>query len=342
MARAVSVLISGFGSVGREFARLLAVRRDDILRRYSVEFKVVAVLDSRGAAVNPRGFSSYDLLKLSETPRSRVSVFPGGRSGLTVADVYEELVPDIHVEVTPSNYETGEPGLSHARLALGSGASLVTANKAPLVKAFQELVEQASRKGLYLGYKATVMAGTPLVSLLRGLRGYEVEVLEGVLNATTNYVLSLMHDELVDLGEALERAKIEGVSEPDPRLDIEGWDAAAKLVIIANTLGYRLQLSDVERKPLNVSLSRVLRALRRGMAVKYVARLEPGSGRALVEPVEVPRDSVLGRIWGTMNAVRIGLGVNEIHLTGKGGGAPVTAYALLSDLLEAVKGWVPP
>ena len=338
----VRVAIFGFGGVGRELARLLAYRGGEVERRYGVRFLIVAVADSRGAAVKPEGFTGYELLKLVEAPRGGVSSTPWGRSGWGVIEVYGETLPDIHVEATPSDYSTGEPGLSHAFKALREGAHFVTANKAPLALRFWELVEEAFRRGVYLGYKATVMAGTPLVSLLRGLRGYRVRRVEGVLNATTNYILTLMEDRLVDLSDALRTAIDEGVAEPDPRLDLEGWDAAAKIVIVANTLGIKVSLGEVRREPLKASLKDVISAARRGSRLKYLAVLEGEAGRAWVGPAEVPRDSVLGMARGVLNAVRIDVGVNVISLSGKGGGVEVTAHALLSDMLEAVRGWVPP
>ena len=298
--------------------------------------------DSRGAAVKPEGFTGYELLKLVETPRGGVSNTPWGRSGWGATEVYDEIVPDIHVEVTPSDYSTGEPGLSHAFKALREGVHFVTANKAPLALKFWEIMEEASKKDVYVGYKATVMAGTPLISMLRGLRGYRVRRVEGVLNATTNYILTLMEDKLIDLGDAVRMAVEEGVAEPDPRLDVEGWDAAAKIVIVANTLGIRLGLEEVHREPLRASLRDVVSAAKRGSRLKYLAVLEGEAGKAWVGPAEVPRGSVLGMAKGVLNAVRIDVGVNVISLSGKGGGVEVTAHALLSDMLEAVRGWLPP
>ncbi|GAB6148091.1 homoserine dehydrogenase [Stetteria hydrogenophila] len=329
--------IIGFGGAGRELARLLALKSDEMDR---LGVKVVAVADSRGAAICPRGFTGYELLKLAETPRSQVSSGPCGRPGAGVDEVYDETAPTIHVEVTPSDYETGEPGLSHAFKALRSGASFVTANKAPLALRFWDIVSEAASRGLYLGYSATVMAGTPLVSLLRGLRGCELRSFEGILNATTNYVLTVMQEKLVPLEEALEEAKAVGVAEPDPSLDLEGWDAAAKLVIVANTLGYKLTLGDVRRRPLNVSLGDVVSAMRRGRVVKYVARFTPG-GAAEVAPVEVEQGSFLAQARGTENAVTIDVGFNVVKLAGRGGGVDATAHALLADIIEAVRGWVP-
>ena len=340
--RSVRVAVFGFGGVGRELARLLAFRGGEIERRYGIRFLVVAVADSRGAAVKPEGFTGYELLKLVEAHRGGVSNTPWGRSGWSINEVYDEIVPDIHVEATPPDYSTGEPGLSHAFKAVRKGAHFVTANKAPLALKFWEIMEEASKNDVYVGYKATVMAGTPLVSMLRGLRGYSIRRVEGILNATTNYILSLMEDKLVDLSDAVRIAVNDGVAEPDPRLDLEGWDAAAKIVIIANTLGIRLGLSDVNREPLNASLKDVISAARRGFRLKYLAVLEGDGGGAWVGPGEVPRESFLGMARGVLNAVRIDVGVNVISLSGKGGGVEVTAHALLSDMLEAVRGWLPP
>ncbi|MFN4045928.1 MAG: hypothetical protein ACK4H7_01130, partial [Acidilobaceae archaeon] len=259
----VKVLVVGFGSVGRAFARLVALKGSLVERRFGVRVRIVGVVDSGGAAFKPEGFGGADLLKLSEMPRSGVCVFePYGVCGLGLESLYDSVGFDVHVEATPSNYVSGEPGLGNVMLALRRGVNVVLANKAPLALKFDDVVGAARARGLKVRFRATVMGGSPLIDTILSLRSHEVRMVYGILNATTNYILTLMHENLVGLDEAIKMAQAIGVAEADPSLDVDGWDAAAKLAILARLSGVKLSINDIARESLSkVAFRDVVEAL---------------------------------------------------------------------------------
>lgn len=327
----VRVLVSGFGSVGRELVRLVAEYRG-VLARQGVRVSVVGVVDSRGALVSRHGIPEETLIRLLDAPRGGVSAVRGGRPGLTTLGALDELegVLDVMVEVTPSNYRDAEPALSHVRRALNMGIHVVSANKGPFALKYRELASAAERRGLYLGLKATVMAGTPLIDLLRyGYTGRRVELVYGVLNSTTNYILNLMRSGL-DFPEALAKAQEDGYAEPDPSLDLEGWDPAAKISILSGVLGRHIPVRRVERVPLGPAAQELVESK---WPVRYIARLDVERSTASVRPEPVKPDSPLARLRGARNGIYIvSDGGRTTYLEGTGGGPRPTALALLSDV----------
>jgi homoserine dehydrogenase len=303
------ILLFGFGGVGRTYAELLYER---------TELRLCAVFDSGGGVAKKDGFTSDEVRQLLKTPRGAAA-----RSGVGRAAAPDEALDicQVVVDVSPPNYETAEPALSLYRRALSRGLAVVTANKAPLALAFREL----AHRRLY--YKATVMAGTPLVDLLMGLPPQKVLRVRGILNGSTNYIMTRVYKDGVPFEKAVEEARELGILEPDPRLDLEGLDPAAKLVIIANTLGAPLDLRDVVRRPLAPL----------GPVTRYLATLDLETGKASVEPARLAQDDHI-HVDYTMNAVEIVTEVNNILVKGKGAGRRETALVLLNDTLKALSG----
>lgn len=303
------ILLFGFGGVGRTYAELLYERTG---------LRLCAVFDSGGGVAKKDGFASDEVRQLLKSPRGAAA-----RSGVGRAAAPDEALDicQVVVDVSPPNYETAEPALSLYRRALSRGLAVVTANKAPLALAFREL----AHKRLY--YKATVMAGTPLVDLLMGLPPQKALRVRGILNGSTNYIMTRVYKDGVPFEKAVEEARELGILEPDPRLDLEGLDPAAKLVIIANTLGASLALRDVVRRPLAPL----------GPVTRYLATLDLETGRASVEPVRLAPDDPI-HVDYTMNAVEIVTEVNNILVKGKGAGRRETALVLLNDTLKALRG----
>jgi homoserine dehydrogenase len=303
------ILLFGFGGVGRTYAELLYERTG---------LRLCAVFDSSGGVAKKEGFASDEVKQLLKIPRGAVA-----KSGVGRAATLDEALDicQVVVDVSPPNYETAEPALSLYRRALSKGLAVVTANKAPLALAFREL----AHKRLY--YKATVMAGTPLVDLLMGLPPQKALRVRGILNGSTNYIMTRVYKDGVPFEKAVEEAKELGILEPDPRLDLEGLDPAAKLVIIANTLGASLALRAVVRRPLAPL----------GPVTRYLATLDLEAGRASVEPARLAQDDHI-HVDYTMNAVEITTDVNTILIKGKGAGRRETALVLLNDTLKALRG----
>lgn len=304
----MSIALFGFGGVGRTYAEVLYAK---------TRHRLCAVFDSGGGVAKKDGFEWGEVKTLLQRPRGGVATSGVGKR-VEVDEVFDFC--HVFVDVSPPNYADGEPSLTYYKKALARGLSVVTANKAPLALKFAEV---ANRR---LYYKATVMAGTPLVDLLKGLSPQEVKTVRGILNGSTNYIMTRVYKDGVSFEDAVREARDLGILEPDPRLDLEGLDPAAKLAIIANTLGVHLTVHQVSRAP--------LRPL--GPITRYVARLDVKSAGASVEPQVLPPGDPL-HVDYTMNAVEIVTDVNTILLKGKGAGRLETAYVLLNDTLKALE-----
>lgn len=336
----VRIAVIGFGNVGRGLVKTIALKNDELARRLNIAVKVVGVVDSKGMALKKDGFTDIELLKLLEQPRSSVGSYAGyGRNYVDVEELYSEVQPEIHVELTPANYDTGEPGLSNIKRALNYGLNVVTANKSPLVKAFGELTAMAQAKNVKLKYTGTVMGATPFLRALKWMRAHRVEYLRGILNSTSNYILTLMQEKLLSIGDAVKEAQLIGLAESNPSLDIDGFDAAAKLVIISNTLGHPIKFQDVERSSLrSIDLRDIVVAIKNGYVYKQISTLDLVKKRASVNVEKIPMSDVLAGVKGAMNAVHIATDIGEYFFQGKGGGGIETAHTVLNDILEIALG----
>jgi len=336
----VRIALIGFGNVGRGLVKTIALKNDELARRLNIAVKVVGVVDSKGMALKRDGFTDIELLKLLEQPRSSVGSYAGyGRNYVDVEELYSEVQPEIHVELTPANYDTGEPGLSNIKRALNHGLNVVTANKSPLVKAFGELTAMAQAKNVKFKYTGTVMGATPFLRALKWMRAHRVEYLRGILNSTSNYILTLMQEKLLSIGDAVKEAQLIGLAESNPSLDIDGFDAAAKLVIISNTLGHPIKFQDVERSSLRtIDLRDIVIAIKNGYVYKQISTLDLVKKRALVSVERIPVNDVLAGVKGAMNAVHIATDIGEYFFQGKGGGGIETAHTVLNDILEIALG----
>ncbi|MEM2282674.1 MAG: homoserine dehydrogenase [Candidatus Hadarchaeales archaeon] len=329
----MKAILVGFGNLGRGLARALMESRD-LLRAQGVEMEVVAVVDEAGGVVGEK----LDLQKLIEVSETKGTVAPLGKPGLQALEVIQEVEADVIVELTPTNIKTGEPGLSHIKAAMEAGKHVVTSNKGPLVVALRELERLAARRGVQFRYSATVGGSIPVISLARRLcSGDEILSIRGVLNGTTNYILSRMERDGLPQDIVLREAQELGIAEKDPTLDIEGIDTACKLVILANSiLNLDAKLQDIQITGISRITPDALRLAREsGYTIKLLG--SASRGELSVRPTLVPHDHPLA-VSGTLNAVCFGLRfAREITITGFGAGPRETSSALLADLVEIGK-----
>lgn len=328
------IILVGLGALGQGLLTHLTDRQQDLLDRYGLRIKIVAALDTSGAAVHPAGIDPSVLLKGKRSPERLASLQPWFRPGRRALEIIHTIDADTVVEVTPTNIIDGEPSLSHIRGALKAGRHVVTANKGPIVLAMAHLTALAEEHGALLRFSGTVGGGTPMLDLARlGLRGDRVTEIAGILNGTTNYILTRMGEGL-EFGDALKEAQTLGYAEANPKYDVEGTDAAIKLTILANwVMGAKLHVTDVAARGIQqVTHADVERARGQGKVVKLVARYD--GQRARVEPELLPVSDPLN-VSGAMNAVTYtAADVGRVTLIGKGAGGPETASALLRDLID--------
>ncbi|NIV35835.1 MAG: homoserine dehydrogenase, partial [Anaerolineae bacterium] len=271
------VLLIGAGNVGRRFLGLVDSKGPALRERLGLDLVLVGIADSSGVAVNPEGLPIQEIANLKSAGQS-VAEHPrwGDRRGSALEMVRSQSA-DLLLEASPANMEDGQPAMACIEAALSSGMHVVTANKAPLVLAFPRLVELARANGVQLRYDATVTGGLPAVNLgQRDLAAAKIERLEGVLNLTTNYILTRMAQDGLSYEQALADAQDAGHAETNPTLDVEGWDAANKLVILAHSvLGFPVGLDDVDVTGiLGVSDETLRAAVAEGKRVKLVAMAE--------------------------------------------------------------------
>ena len=301
MVRAVRFFIAGLGAVGRRFLGLIVSQEGLLAARYGLRLVLVGAADSSGAALDAQGLDAARLVALKEAGQG-AAAYPGaGCKGLAVRQALAGGQVDLLVEALPTNLRDGEPGLGCIRDALGQGLPVVTASKGPLVLAYQELSAAARRAGVRLAFSAAVAGGLPTVNLgRRDLAGSTILRVEGIFNSTTNYILTTMAEEGLSFEEALGEARQRGIAEADPSLDVDGWDAAAKLVIVANSVLCRpTTLADVEITGIRgVTPEDLAQAARAGRAVKLLALAERAGGdyRLSVRPTALAADHPLARL----------------------------------------------
>ena len=318
----VTVYILGFGKVGRELVKL-------ILREgQSRGLILAAVSDSRGTLIAEGPADKALLLRLAEEGR-RLSEHPSYVAGLVAPESIEAIGPGIVFSAIPPSYTTGEPNMSIYRALLEEGINLVTADKTPLALDYEGFLGLARENGAMVGYRATVAAGTPVIDVARALRFRGVGKVEAVLNATTTYVLDLVASGM-SLEEAVEKSIMDGFAEPDPRIDLDGWDAAAKLAIILGELGRPTSLREITRKPFPQRLPA-------GMLYRQVAQADLEQGVALVGLKPVEPGSPLARARGERNVAVFGLEGTNIVVEGPAGPAWRTARVMYADALEILE-----
>ncbi|MBO0887752.1 homoserine dehydrogenase, partial [Candidatus Bathyarchaeota archaeon] len=281
------IILVGFGTVGRSFARILERDKDRIIREYGFEPQITTIVDSEGYCHDEKGLDLSLALRVKEK-NGTIAKFPRiGRARPNTSRLIENGEAEAVVETTPSNFRDGEPGLSNIRQALTSKKHVVTVNKGPLALAMPALTELAKHMDRQLRFSGTVGGGTPFLSFAsKCLPGEKIQGVHGILNGTTNYILTRMQMS-VDYQTALSEAQEKGYAETDPRNDVEGLDTAAKIVIIANwVLKRRISLHDVDVTGITkVTPQHIKKARDSGRTVKLVGRLS--ETQASVKPEEL-------------------------------------------------------
>jgi homoserine dehydrogenase len=329
------IILVGFGSVGIPFARILHQSGGELLQRFGLRPRVVAVVDRGGAAVDPHGldFEKVDAAKQRSGSVSSVEGF--GRTGMTAMEVVDDVEADVVVEVSPTNLVNGEPGLSHIETALKRKRHVITANKGPLALAFPALMELASYNNVHLRFSGTVGGGTPILDVgKKCLLGDRVASIQGILNGTTNYILTRMFEANTPMQAALTEAQAAGYAEADPTNDVDGLDSACKLVILANWVMNRpITLKDVEIDGIRkIDVEDVARAREEGCVIKLIASIN--EEEASVKPRTLPRTNPLN-VNGVLNAVTYSTQyAGEITIVGHGAGGVETSSAVLRDLID--------
>jgi len=323
----------GFGVVGQSFVKLLLSHSTDLYNDYGIKPKVVACADNGGIITCDQGL---DLDRLLNVKKKKKSIIHYGAKGdrSEILDVIENIDAEVIIELTPTNIVDGEPGKNHIISAMKSGKNVITVNKGPLALEFPSLMEIAEYNRIAFKFSGTVGGGTPILEFAkRCLKGDRIISFEGILNGTTNYILSKMYEGL-NFSEALQDASEKGYAEKDPTLDIDGYDAVAKLVIASNfVMNMKSTMKDVRREGIrDVKPSRVLTERKKGNAIKLIATCD---GKNLVvkpKPISM-KDPIC--VDGILNAITFTCQHSgQQTIIGKGAGGMETASAILRDLID--------
>lgn len=327
------LILLGFGVVGQSFVKLLLSHSTDLYNEYGIKPKVVACADNGGIVTCDQGL---DLDRLLNVKKKKKSIIHYGAKGnrSEILDVIENIDAEVVIELTPTNIVDGEPGKNHIISAMKSGKNVITVNKGPLALEFPSLMELAEYNRIAFKFSGTVGGGTPILEFAkRCLKGDRIISFEGILNGTTNYILSKMYEGL-NFSEALLDASEKGYAEKDPTLDVDGFDAVAKLVIASNfVMNMKSTMKDVSREGIrDVKPSQVLTERKNGNAMKLIASCD---GKNLVvkpKPVSM-KDPIC--VDGILNAITFTCQHSgQQTIIGKGAGGMETASAILRDLID--------
>jgi homoserine dehydrogenase len=341
--RTQRIILCGFGRVGRAFAQLLHERRERLQTRYALEVDLVAVVDIGGAALAPRSLPRIPPAELLAHVKTGGTVEGFGDFGMPGAmgeAVIDSLEADLIVEATPTDLTTGEPGLRHMRAALRRGLHVVAANKGPLVLCYAELRALSQQHQGQICMSAATTGALPALDVGQTcLAGAQILSIEGILNSTTNFILTKMQDEGYQYLDALQEAQARGIAETDPMLDVEGFDTANKLLLLSNALlGTESGPNEVNRRGIShITSPVVMEARRAGKCLKLIGRADPSHGRVRlsVAPEELALDHPLASVHGAEKAVTYETdAIGRVTVIGGQSSPTSTAAALLKDVIN--------
>ncbi|MCQ2079081.1 MAG: homoserine dehydrogenase [archaeon] len=324
----VRLFISGFGTVGQGLVEVLKRRHDFFENRFGAQPVVVGVIDSKTVAIDQNGLD-MDAVVARKTEKRTVSdqTYSDSVKALDMVDY------DILVEVSPTNIKDGGTGLRNITHALECGKDVITVNKGPLALKFQELTDLAKRNGCKFRYEGSVGGAMPIINLCHeNLVGENIRSIRGIFNGTCNFILSKM-DNGQPFEQALKEAQQLGYAETDPTNDVEGYDAATKVVILANAVFHRnVTFSDVKITGITgITPDAIAQAAAHNMVIRLIGEIS--ETRLEVAPRLIPIGHPLS-IAGTLNIAQIDADLaGPITINGRGAGKIETASAILSDLI---------
>ena len=329
------IILCGFGVVAQSLTKLLGSRTSDLYSKYGMKPRIVGVFDSKGSAYDNSGLNLKKIISVKKESGS-VRGYDKSQKIISGLEMIEKLEADVLIETTASNYNDAEPGMSHIISAMKKGLHVISVNKGPLALAFPSLMELATYNQVLLRFSGTVGGGTPILDYAKNsLRGERIISFQGILNGTTNYILTNMAHGL-SFNDALSDAKKKGYVEADESLDLDGLDAAAKLVILANwIMGLKVTMKDIEKIGIRELTSKDIEdAAKKSCSVKLIASC---NDKLEVSPMQIKNDDPLC-VDGTLNAISFTSEHSGTQtIIGKGAGGMETASSILRDLLDIRK-----
>lgn len=339
--RLINFALLGFGSVGRAFARLLLSRRRWLLKEFGLEWRITGIATKdHGLAIDPGGLPVKNILR-SWKRGSNLDRHHNGPDCSSLTDFVRQCGADVLFEMSVLDL-SGEPAATYIREALEAGLHVVTVNKGPVALEFQALTGLARKRAVRFLYEGTVMDGAPVFNLVRHtLPSTRILSVRGILNSTTNYILTQM-EQGASFDSALRYAQKQGIAEADCNLDLEGWDPVFKLsILIQAMMGAAVKPADIQRRGISEETGRLVRAaIRRDRRVRLVARAYRQGGRVIgkVEPEELEVFDPLASIRGLSNILILNTDtMRELAIVADNPQVPQTAFALFTDLVTLLR-----
>ncbi len=336
MAKTLGII--GFGTVGQGFLEVLINKHKEFQDVTGDTVRLIGIIGrSKGSIVSEEGIDPRDAITCIKQGLNLNQCFPELKS-MDALEFIKKLKPDVLVEAIPTNLENGEPAYSYIRTALELGSKVVTANKGPIALHYEKL----KKYGDNLRFEATVMSGTPVIGFIKeNLPGNRILEIRGILNGTTNFILDQM-EHGKEYSEALKEAQKRGYAEANPDADVKGFDALAKIVILAKVMmNYPISINEVAVRGIDtLTMKDVEEAKKQGKKWKLIAQVSNKDGKisASVAPVMIGAEDPLYHVSGTWNGVVIKTDIlGEIFLKGPGAGKLETGYAVFLDLIKVLK-----
>jgi len=333
------LIFIGFGTVGQGLAELFVKKRKHLSDEYGLDPKIVGIADKvMGSVLDPEGIDLQKALNLAGESGS-LSGFSDHMFNKDAVAMIQEAEADVMLEATYTDIKTAEPATTHIRTALQKKMHVVTTNKGPLALFYHDLARLAAENGVQFLFEGTVMSGTPVINLFReALAGCSIQEVKGILNGTTNYILTRMEEGL-SYEEALKKAQELGYAEAVPDADVLGWDALAKVTILANVVfGADKDPSDFSCDGITgISVEQIAEAKNRGKRFKLIGHVwrEGMQVQASVGPQEMVLSHPLAGVMGATNAVTVSTDtLGDVTIVGPGAGRMETGYSMLVDLIK--------
>lgn len=333
----LKVCIMGFGAVGQGLAKVILLKKENLKELYGVNLKIVSVADSSSSVICSDGLDENELIRIKKET-GKLKNYPEYGSDISGLDVLDACDYDVLLEAVPTNIDDAEPAKSLTLKAFKQGKDVVTSNKGHLALFYDELLGAAKENKVLFKFEASVGGTMPIINLAQEtLPANKVTSIVGILNGTTNYILSRMTSEGTNYENTLKESQHLGIAETDPTQDVEGIDAACKTVILANSvLGIPAKYDDVKVEGIsNITSEAIEIAGQEGYLIKLIA--EVSEDHLEVSPRLVKKGSAFD-INGTLNMATVTTDLSgEVTVRGIGAGSVETAAAMLTDLIHVIR-----
>ncbi|MEE8340842.1 MAG: homoserine dehydrogenase [Candidatus Neomarinimicrobiota bacterium] len=334
------IALIGFGTVGQGLCEILLSKKEYLKSKYGFEARIVAISDVvKGAVYCEEGLDIQQCLNLVKSGKNLEKYNNNCEKGWDSIRTIKETNADIICELTYTNVSTGEPAITHCKTAFANNKHVVTSNKGPAALQYSELQRIAEKNNVKFLIEGTVMSGTPVLNLTDGpLAGCDISAIKGILNGTTNYMLSEMETGMT-YDTVLKKAQDLGYAEADPTGDVEGFDAMAKVIILSNVvMNAGICANDVDRHGItNITPEMISDAQKENSRWKLIGSIEKRIDgiKASVKPEKLSLTHPLANIMGATNALTFTTDLlGDVTIVGSGAGKIETGYSILTDILD--------